>query len=73
MVPSVPPAQPPQPDDVGLAKVREGIFDVMGICWGIVEVTKNIHELKDRGIPLGNVQRCIGLCRKTLNLSSWLE
>ena len=41
MFPSAPPAQP---DDVELAKVREAIFEILGMNWGIMEVTKMISS-----------------------------
>ena len=53
LVPSAPPAQP---DDVDLTEVREAIFEITGIYWACVEVTKIIQELNKRGIRVDNVQ-----------------
>ena len=37
---TIPSAPPATPDDVKLNKVREAIFEIMGMHWRSVEVTK---------------------------------
>ena len=56
MIPSAPPAQP---EDVELNKVREAIFEIMGMHWmESVEVTNMIPKLKGRGIQVDKVLLC---------------